>query len=68
MPALESFLVRIEDGTVRTVTAHSIKGAARSFITTYAVEPGMRFWVKRRGENGWTGFTRTKLGTRQLND
>lgn len=59
--------VRHTDGTIRIVMAHSLRGAARIFCVTYAVETAGVFKVKERlGGNAWTVFTRTKVGIRML--
>ena len=63
------FQIRHTDGTVRTVLAHSLRGAARKFCMDYAVERGGQFRVKGRlSGNPWTVFTRTKTGIRMLGE
>lgn len=67
MPTRQLYLVRWEDGTMRTIEAHSLRGAAALFVGTYAAPVGARFCVKERGGGGeWTWFSRTQAGVRTL--
>lgn len=66
MPKEEMYQVRWGDGTIRTMLGFSNRGVARAFVVKYGVQPGERFWVKKRGEQGWTGYSRTKTGLRSV--
>ena len=67
MPIREAYLIRWEDGTIRTVQAHSVKGAAGLFVATYAAPVGSRFGVKvRGGSESWAWFSRTSVGVRRV--
>lgn len=68
MPALpRQFLIQYKDGTIRTVMAHSVRGAAKIFVMERQVEQGDKFSVKERlGGAEWTHYTRTKNGIREI--
>lgn len=70
MPAApKQYQVRWSDGTVRIVMGHSLRGAARIFVTSFAVNKGDIFKVRERlGGSAWTVFTRTKTGIRELGE
>lgn len=57
MPAKQQFLVRREkDGTMRTLVAHSTRGAMKLFVDLYNPPPGEYFEVKPRGAGDWERF------------
>jgi hypothetical protein len=62
------FLVRrLEDGTMRTVTARgSTRNAMRVFVARYGPPVGEVFGVKLRGEDEWSYFKTTSSGIRQV--
>lgn len=67
--AKAAYQIRREiDGTIRTVQAHSDRGAMVSFLAEYGsgVDKGEEFRVKARGTTGWTWFRRTASGIRQF--
>lgn len=65
-PTRQAYQIRWEDGTLRTVQAHSVRGAAVLFVGTYAAPVGSRFAVKPRGSGDWQWFSRTREGVRAL--
>lgn len=57
MPKAEQYLVRREaDGTMRTIVAHSVRGAMQIFLTRYTPPPGEFYLVKKRGEGEWERY------------
>ena len=67
MPTQKQYLVGyLGDGTMRSLVAHSVRGAAKLFVTRYGVAAGSEFRVKARGEGSWEYFSRTSNGIRSL--
>lgn len=67
MGAYQHFLVRrVEDGTMRTVTAQSVQSAMRHFISQYGPPVGEVFGVKPRLEGDWEFFSITSRGMRRV--
>jgi len=57
---------RIDDGTLRTLEAQSVRGAMRLFVAKYGPPIGETFAVKLRlGTEDWTYYSVTKRGIRQ---
>ena len=55
--AKEAYLIqRVEDGTFRTVQAHSHRSAMLRFIAEYKPPVGERYRVKPRGHGCWEEF------------
>jgi hypothetical protein len=67
MPTKQAYFIRWEDGTCRTVQAHSVRGAAALFCATYAVPAGGTFTVQPqdRSESA-VPYRRTAVGIRKL--
>jgi hypothetical protein len=67
MPTRQAYYIRWEDGTCRTVQAHSIRGAAVLFCGTYAVPVGGTFTVQPSDKSEpATPYRRTSAGLRKL--
>ena len=67
MPIQKQYLVGlVGDGTMRSLVAHSIRGAAKLFVARYGVPVGVEFRGKARGEGSWEYFSRTSNGIRSL--
>jgi hypothetical protein len=52
----EMYLVRGDDGQMRTIMATSFRAAVRAFIEKYPVCEGDSVSVKKRGVGGWEEY------------
>lgn len=52
----ETYLIRTPDGKMRSVVAHSSRGAATLFIERYRTRKGDILDVKPRGRGEWSSF------------
>lgn len=69
MPVKNHYLIRREaDGTMRTVTAQSCRGAMVLFAAGYGPEAGEVFRVKERGFSDWEYYKIVPGGIRKLRD
>ena len=51
------YLVRSPEGTMHTILAQSVIGAAKAFVAQYAVASGDTFLVKERGSSdAWAEY------------
>lgn len=56
MPRKLTYLVRSPDGKMRTVIAHSGRGALKIYITRFQPKEDGYYDVKPRGEGTWETF------------
>lgn len=68
MPQAAAYLVQNEDTMqFATVIAFSLRGAAVKYAAEYRPAKGTQFRLKERGgSSGWTYFSKTSTGVRQL--
>jgi hypothetical protein len=52
----DMYLVRGDDGMIRTIMAFSMGGAVKAYLEQYPAKPGDAISVKKRGEGDWEEY------------